>query len=155
MYGCSFSAGRSFRLGSTARALRETRVDPVAVAGHDAAYGVSSFGVDTVRTSVVVRRLADGKQLGEFAATGTGVVEGVGSVSSLVLKGDGALAWIGVARSLVGHGEAIEVHAADTSSSSADRLLDSGAQIAPGSLRLHGSTITWKHGAATRHATLR
>jgi hypothetical protein len=154
VYGCSFSGGRSFRLGSTARALRESSVDPVAVAGNNAAYGVSRFGVDTVRTSVVVRRLTDGRQLAEFAVTQTGVVEGIEAVKSLVLKGDGAVAWIGLAHSIARHGEAIEVHAADASSST-DRLLDSGPQVAPQSLRLHGSTITWQHGAATRHATLR
>ncbi|MBV9416083.1 MAG: hypothetical protein JO363_13960 [Solirubrobacterales bacterium] len=154
VYGCSFSGGRSFRLGGAARALRGTSVDPVVVAGNSAADGVSRFGVDTVMTSLVVRRLTDGKQLADFAVTRSGVVEGVESVSSMVLKGDGAVAWIGVAHSLVGHGEVIEVHAADASSSG-DRLLDSGPQVAPQSLRLHGSTITWTRGAATRKATLR
>jgi hypothetical protein len=154
VYGCSFAVGRSFRLGNVARSIREARVQPVAVAGNDAAYGLSSFGVDTIGTEVVVRRLTDGKRLREFPATRAGVVEGAQSVGSVVVRSDGAVAWIGVDRSIIGRGGAIEVHAAD-GSASADRVLDSGAQIVPGSLRLRGSTLTWTAGAATRHATLR
>jgi hypothetical protein len=154
VFGCSFAGARSFRLGNTARSIREARVQPVAIAGNVAAYGLSSFGVDTIGTEVVIRRLTDGKRLRDFPATRAGVVEGAQSVGSLAARGDGAVAWIGVERSILGGREAIEVHAAD-GSASADRVVDSGAQIAPGSLRLRGSTLSWRHGAATRHATLR
>jgi hypothetical protein len=154
VFGCSFAGGRSFRLGNVARSIREARVQPVAIAGNDAAYGLSSFGVDTIGTEVVIRRLTDGKRLRTFPATRAAVVEGSQSVGSLAARRDGAVAWIGVVRSIVGGREAIEVHAAD-GHASADHVLDSGAQIAPGSLRLRGSTLTWRHGAATRHATLR
>jgi hypothetical protein len=34
------------------------------------------------------------------------------------------------------------------------RLLDSGTGIVPTSLRLHGSTLSWRDGASTRTATL-
>ncbi len=159
VYGCSFVHGRSFRLGSTARSLHESRVQPIVVAGADVAYGLASFGVDTVNATVVVRRLTDGKQLVDLSATRSGVVEGFESVTSLALTRSGAVAWIGVARSIVAHRQVIEVHAADATASasgsaSGDRLLDSGPQVAPASLRLHGSTLTWQHGSATRHATL-
>jgi hypothetical protein len=154
VYGCSFAVGRSFRLGNVARSIREARVQPVAVAGNDAAYGLSRFGVDTIGTGVVVRRLTDGKRLRESPATRAGVVEGAQSVGSVVVRSDGAVAWIGVERSIIGRGEAIEVHAAN-GPASGDRVLDSGAQIVPGSLQLRGSTLTWTTGAATRHATLR
>jgi hypothetical protein len=159
VYGCSFVGHRAFRLGTTARSIHESRVEPVVVAGDAAAYGLVSFGVDTVSASVVVRRLTDGKQLANFAVTRSAVPEGVESVRSLALKSNGAVGWIGLAHSIVGGREVIEVHAVDAPASpparaSANRLLDSGAQVAPASLRLHGSTLTWKHGAATRHAAL-
>jgi len=154
VYGCSFAAGRSFRLGSAARSLHEGRVAPVVLAGSDVAYGLATFGVDTGRTGVVVRRLTDGTQLADFASTQAGVVEGFQSIGSLVVKRDGAVAWIGVERSIVGSRQVVEVHGAPAGAST-DRLLGSGAQIAPSSLRLHGSTLTWRDGGATRHATLR
>jgi hypothetical protein len=34
------------------------------------------------------------------------------------------------------------------------KLLDSGAAIATGSLRLHRSVLSWRHGGATRTARL-
>jgi hypothetical protein len=154
VYGCSLPHGRSFRLGSTARSLHESRVQPVVIAGADAAYGLASFGVDTVSATVIVRRLTDGRRLVDFAATRSGLVEGVQSVRSLALNSNGAVAWIGVAHSIVAHREVIEVHAVASGSGSADRVLDSGPQVAPTSLRIHGSMLTWRHGATTRHATL-
>jgi hypothetical protein len=38
-------------------------VGPLALAGKDAAYGLTSFGIDTIAARVVVRDLADGRQL--------------------------------------------------------------------------------------------
>ena len=154
VFGCSFAGGRTFRLGSAARSIRESQVTPAAVAGNDAAYGLSDFGVDTVRAGVVVRRLTDGKQLQDFPATNRNVAEGFQAVRSLAVKSDGSVAWIGAVRSIRGGQGLIEVHAA-AASASTDELLDSGAGIDPTSLRLHGSTLTWKHGATTRHASLR
>lgn len=122
------------------------------VAGEFAAYGVEECGVDTGSTQVVVRRLSDGKRLRDAAATTPPGVESYQSVSSLVLKADGAVAWIGDGRSIVRRGHKIEVYKADSGGSV--RLLDSGLAIAPGSLRLHGSKLTWTHGAAVRTATL-
>jgi len=153
VFGCSFARGRSFRLGSATRSIQESRVDPVAVAGNYAAYGLSNFGVDTVRTDVVVRRLSDGTRLADFPATRAAVAEGFQSVGSLAVRSDGAVGWIGSERSIMRRGQSIEVHSAGAAAS-ADRVLDSGSQVVPQSLRLHGSLLTWKHGAATRHATL-
>ena len=152
--GCSFVHGRSFRLGNTAEALHQSRVQLVVVAGADAAYSLAGSGVDTVSATVMVRRLTDGRRLVHFGATRSGLVEGFESVTSLALKSDGAVAWIGAVHSIVAHRQVIEVHAAASASGSANRVLDSGLGIAPQSLRLHGSTLTWRHGHAARHATL-
>ncbi|HJS96027.1 MAG TPA: hypothetical protein VJ741_17325 [Solirubrobacteraceae bacterium] len=152
VYGCSVARGRHFRLGHASRALAEARVGPVAVAGDLAAYGLQSFGVDTVSASVVVRRLTDGtivKELGATRAVGAEAFESIGSVAVLA---NGAVAWIGSEHSIVGHRSAIEVH---TAGAGGDRVLDSGPNIVPASLRLHGARLSWVDGGATRHATLR
>jgi hypothetical protein len=154
VFGCAFGRGHSFRLGGSARSIRENSVTLVAVAGTDAAYSLEDFGVDTTRTNVMVRHLTDGATLSDFPATAHNVVEGLQSVRSVAVKSDGAVAWIGSTHSIVGRRSLIEVHAANASSST-DRILDSGAGIDPTSLRLHGSTLSWKDGATTRRATLR
>lgn len=153
VYGCSTQRGKTFRLGHATRSIMESRVGPVAVAGNDAAYGLSNFGVDTVRTSVEVRRLTDGAVLRDLPAT-TGVgPEFFQSVGSIAVRSDGAVAWIGSVGSIIGHGrDVIQVRAADASG---ERKLDSGHGIDASSLRLHGSTLTWRRGGVTRHGTLR
>jgi hypothetical protein len=76
-------------------------------------------------------------------------------VDSLVLKPDGAVAWIGTnfLSPLCSHppGPAIEVRAHDRGGL---RVLDSGVTIAARSLRLSGSLLRWKHGGHIRTATL-
>jgi hypothetical protein len=152
VYGCAAGHRRSFLVGATTRSLREGRAGPVALAGTVAAYGYTRFGVDTVTTEVVVRRLTDGATLRDFPAGGIVGPESFQSVGSVVVKADGAVAWIGSDTSILGHrGPWLEVHAASGSSNS---LLDSGPRIDPTSLRLHGSTLSWRDGAVTRHATL-
>jgi hypothetical protein len=151
VYGCSVARGRSFRLGRAERALSHSRVGPVAVAGDLAAYGLQSFGVDTVSASVVVRRLTDGAQVKQLGATRAVGAEAFQSIGSVVVNASGAVAWIGAEHSIVGHRSAIEVHA---DGSGGDRVLDSGPNIDPASLRLHGSQLSWADGGATRHATL-
>jgi hypothetical protein len=150
-YGCSVEQGRSFRLGHAPRAVVESRIGSVAVAGDLAAYAVLSIGVDTATASVVVRRLTDDHKLKELLATRAVGVEAFQSVGSVVLMADGSVAWIGLEHSIVASRTAIEVHAAGTGG---DRVLDSGPKIDPTSLRLHGSRLTWVDGRVTRHATL-
>jgi hypothetical protein len=152
VYGCSAARGHSFRLGHVSRAIAKARVGPVAVAGNLAAYGLTSFGIDTVRASVVVRRLTDGTEVKELSATHAVGAEAFESIGSVVVMANGAVAWIGSEHSIAaGRRTAIEVHAAGAGG---DRVLDSGAGIDPTSLRLHGSQLSWVDGGATRHATL-
>ncbi len=76
-------------------------------------------------------------------------------VTSLALKGDGAVAWI--ATNFLSPnceprpGATIEVRAHDRHGL---RVLDTGTVIGLKSLRLSRSTVTWKDGGATRSATL-
>jgi hypothetical protein len=153
VYGCAAGGKKSYSLGLATRSVLGARVGPVVVAGDMAAYGLTAFGVDTAPTQVIVRRLTDGKRLASGAATDRPMVEGYEAVDSLVLRSDGAVAWIGESRSLVvQRGAAIEVRKIDASGAG---LLDSGSAVRVGSLRLHGATLSWQHGTATRHAALR
>jgi hypothetical protein len=63
------------------------------------------------------------------------------------------MAWISVADSVIAHsGRTIELHAIDARGS---RLLDQGPAVVPGSLRLIGTRLRWRHGSESRSATLR
>jgi hypothetical protein len=151
VYGCS-TGGAQYKLGHQNSCVGSTRVAPVTVVGRLAAYGLERCGVDTGSTAVVVRRLSDGRQLHSAAATSPPGAESYQSLGSLVLKGDGAVAWIGVGHSIVGHGpEVIEVRRLDRAG---EALLDSGGAVASHSLRLHRSTLSWTHGGETRRARL-
>lgn len=167
VYGCSKTTGKQRWLGSaTTRGSFRcgfTLVEPIAVAGELAAYGVAHAGVDTSDGQLVVRRLTDGQRLRSVPATDFPSGEQARSlVASLVLRSDGAVAWIGQASQFApirpsradgfGKVRAIEIRAYDKHG---PRLLDSGLTIRTDSLRLHGSKLTWKDGAATRSATLR
>jgi len=76
-------------------------------------------------------------------------------VGSLVLEGDGALAWIGT--NFLGEecmsppGPEIEVRRHDRRGLA---ILDSGPTILPDSLRLHGQSLTWSDDGITRSSTL-
>src|SRR5205807_607519 len=122
-----------------------------ALSGTTLAYGLESCGVDTGSSSVVVRRLSDGRQLRLLpATTGQLAPESYQLVGSVVVKSDGAVAWIAAANSVVRQSGSVEVHRADRRGHAA---LDSGPSIEAGSLRLRGSTLTWRHGAATKSAS--
>jgi hypothetical protein len=153
VYGCSDHTGRRTRLGVTSSCIQNELIGPVRVAGELAAYGDEICGVDTGSTSVIVLRLSDRRRLtSEPAVTGLLLPESYESVESLVVKADGAVAWIATGGSIVGHGRgSVEVHAV---AGGMRRLLDAGAGIRPGSLRLSGSRVTWEHGSTTRSATL-
>ncbi len=127
---------------------------PVRLAGRDAAYGLTSYGVDTVTAIVVVRRLSDGRQLRSDAATSRPVgPEFSETVDQVVLKSDGAVAWTSTAGSIVRSSvKELEVNKDD---SGGHVLLDSGAGIDTTSLRLRRSQLSWRNAGHTRTAKLR
>jgi hypothetical protein len=124
------------------------------VAGELAAYGSQRCGVDTGTASVVVRRLSDGRILRELSATSAPLgPESYQSVESVVVKPDGAVAWVGLGSSILSHRRRLEVLAAGTGASA--RVLDAGLGIDSHSLALHGSRLTWSDGGRTRSVSLR
>jgi hypothetical protein len=152
VYGCASGSARAYRLGQQPTCIGAPRVGPVVLAGELAGFGSQHCGVDSASAEVVVRRLTDGQTLTRLPATTTSVgAESFDSVASLVLKRDGAVAWIGVNRSIISKNLSIEVHRHDRTGSA---LLDSGASIRTTSLRRHGSLLTWRHGGELRHARL-
>jgi hypothetical protein len=154
VFGCAKGGGRSYHLGSSSRTIDQPHVGPVAVAGDLAAYGATQSGVDTVSASVVVRRLTDGVQLRDEPATTKPVgAEFFESVGSVVVRADGAVAWISAAGSVIsGQAKEVEVNRTDRGGRT---LLDSGPSIKPQSLRRHGAHITWRDGDRSRFAELR
>ena len=153
VYGCSTASRRSYRLGASARSIREGRAGPIALAGTDVAYGYTVYGVDTVSAQVRVRDLATGKQLrSEPATTAPARVEFRESVDSVVVRSDGAVAWIGESGSVISGPTTTEVDRADARGLA---KVDSGSGIDVHSLRLHGATVTWRHGGRSRSASLK
>jgi hypothetical protein len=153
VYGCAVGHRRSYLIGAGTRSIREGRAGPVAVGGEDAAYGLTSFGVDTGSSVVIVRNLANGRQLHLAVATTRHLVESVQSVDAIVVKPDGAVAWISGVQSVFSRASRVlEVHRVDTRGQA---MLDSGRGIYGRSLRLRGSTLTWRDGSVMRTSTLR
>jgi hypothetical protein len=151
-YGCVAGRTGTYRLGTTGYSIGGARVEAVGVAGRIAAYGLRTSGVDTGSATVNVRRLTTGTMLAQRPATTRVGVEGFQSIDSLVLKADGAVAWIATAHSIGGPHFVRQLQRLDQRGW---RILDFGPNVAAASLTLHGSTLAWKHGTAARTATLR
>jgi hypothetical protein len=109
-------------------------------------------GGESVRVYlVVVRNLRTGRVVRELPtgtpATPSKSVVGVGPTTGIILKSDGAVAWI----VQTGFPTTYQVHAVDKSGS---RVLASGSDIDPLSLALAGSTIYWTASSAAMSAPL-
>lgn len=153
VYGCAASDQRSFRLGEVARGSDRKRVGPLALAGVDAAYGMTTSGVDTISVEIVVSRLSDGHVVHHSnAITGPLPGEFYERVFAVVVKDDGSVAWTAQAGSIISHkAPERQVEKIDHTGRT---LLDGHRQIGLRSLRLTGSELTWRDGSATRSATL-
>jgi hypothetical protein len=156
VYGCAFHTGRSYLLGGLPSEQNtsggEFALDPT-LAGTVVAYEKSlDYETGGGRDVVVVRDLRTGRILHEVL-TGTPMKpeagsEGLGAVLGLVVKSDGAVAWIVATDAENG---TRQVHAVDKTGS---RTLAIGSNIAPRSLALSGSTLYWTQGGQAQSATL-
>ncbi len=153
VFGCVTGTGHAYLLGQGAPGRPgQDRVGRLALAGVDAGYAVGRMGVDTLSAQVVVRRLDTGQVLHEVSATTQPPgPEFFQSVEALVVKADGAVAWIADGGSIVSHAHHREVVRLDRRG---EARLDSGLGIHPPSLRLSGSRLTWRNRGALRSATL-
>lgn len=151
-YACVARGTRSYELGMTGYSIGAPHIEAVRVAGRIAAYGLRTSGVDTGYATMNVIRLTTGTLLAQRPATTRVGVEGFQSIDSLVLKSDGAVAWIATARSI---GMPTFIRQLQRLDERGFRLLDFGPNVAAASLTLHGSILSWKRGPAVRSATLR
>lgn len=151
VYGCAAAGHGRWRLGSDGVCTTTQRIGVTAISGVTAAYAATSCGVDTGSTQIVVRRLDTGATLVSQPAARAAFPESFSSASAVVVEAGGAVAWIGHVTSIVRHSSVTAVYAARGSSV---RRLDSGSAIGPTSLRLRGTTVSWRHGTAQRSARL-
>jgi hypothetical protein len=147
-YACLYRNGHARYLSST----EHYEYPLVRFAGAYVAYVPT---VEAVPENVWVMNMAVGHAHSYQAAKP--IENGICSeVDSLVLKPDGAVAWIATnflaANCPHPPGPAIEVRAHDHRGL---RVLDSGNGIAPRSLRLSHSRIRWVHSGSTHSAALR
>lgn len=134
-------------------------VDDETLAGNIVAYEeVESFTEGHTKRIIVVRDLRTGRVMHEAptAEAQTPGDVGKGSARSLVVKSDGAVAWIvetvsGPTVGGIGPPTIYEVRAVDKTGS---RLLASGGDIDPSSLALAGSTLYWTQGGQPFSAQL-
>jgi hypothetical protein len=164
--GCAYGKGESYFLGipptygapdGTAGTIRFTLAGPVVAFE---VYSITNDEPTDMRVhEIEVRDLANGRVLhevptGESATPQLGDI-GVGGASAIVVRGDGAVAWIVEVDEGAGPrpGEPItyQVHAVDKSGS---RTLAVGPEIEPDSLALAGSTLYWTEGGKPYSALL-
>lgn len=151
VYACAPGSRPPVRLGTANRCLRAGRVDRTAVSGRLVAAALTRCGVDAGQAAVEVLRLPDGRALYAHGAIGNPGPEAFSTVTDLVLSGRGRVAWIARSSSILRHRTQTEVHAGGPGGT---RLLDSGAPVVPGSLRLSGGRVSWQHGSARRSGPL-
>lgn len=154
-YACSRRTGRKYRLAGSRPCVGEGSElsGPVRIAGDLVGYGLLTCHIDAGVAEVIVRSLRTGRVIRRDPALfDAGGAEPSESIAALVLQRGGNVGWIATATHPAGEGPPmIEVHRA--TSRGAVRL-DSGASIAPRSLRLRGSLMTWRDGSAVRSASL-
>jgi hypothetical protein len=144
IYGCAYGR-KPYRLGAIELCYGARCGGPQreVLDGPLVAYEEGGGGEVANTYLVVVRNLRTGRMIHKLP-TGTPVTPrpywvGIGPTTTLVVKSDGAVAWIVE----TGYPTEYQVHAVDKSGS---RVLASGATIEPSSLALAGSTLYWTQG---------
>jgi hypothetical protein len=161
VYGCSYKNKRSYYFGEVdVTPYGDEGLELNALAGSDFAYAENGTGY----WMVTVRDLATGKIV-HSVPTGTpahpepprtenGLTRhnvGIGPTTAIVVKSDGAVAWIAqdAVEGLLPY--SYQVHVLDKTGS---RVLAVGPEIEPHSLALVGSTLYWLQGGKPMSATL-
>jgi hypothetical protein len=156
VFGCLHSTGkaRRFRLPAEADGFSTMRViGLVTLRAPWAAYSwLAVQGIDVLRTGVVVENLRTGKlaHVDPAIAEIPGRVYGPGQVVTMVLKGNGSVAW--AAEALGYTPPHIQVQSDGVEGL---KLLAEGSEVDPTSLSLHGSTLGWLNAGALDSAHLR
>lgn len=166
--GCVYGSRRSFRLGPDFPGSPTTQdtTRHITLAGAVVAYSVEDVvGESVAEFYVIVRDLRTGRVLADVPSgvplKKTGRYDiGVGGVEGLVVKSDGAVAWIAfdglrttALERMTGQRREFycDLYALDKTG---ERLLASGIELAPASLALAGSTVYWTQGGKPFSALL-
>lgn len=164
VFGCAVGTGHTYHLGETPECgqlvhciVPERELMPLAgtVVAYAEEYNGSGLLGENYSWFVVVRGLRTGRVVHRLP-TGVRIqhTRGVGNgpATAIVVKGDGAVAWI--TNNWEKPGKAppyYEVHAADRNGT---RLLAGGSDIEPNSLALAGTTLYWTKGGKPLSAPL-
>jgi hypothetical protein len=146
-YGCAYGSRHTYELGMPSDCVDVSLgecggITNVVLAGSTVAYEESSNR--PLAWWIIIRNLRNGRVLRRLRTNTPGPVNTLGSVEALVLKSNGAVAWVAQAHlpTAIPNGpREYEVYAADATGES--RLLASGSGIEPASLALAGSTVYW------------
>jgi hypothetical protein len=148
IFGCAFGSRHTSFLGEplpnvgTSSGIEGIQLETLS--GSMVAYRYSLAGPNNSYEDIIVRNLSNGRM--HKLVTGTAIhpepsFEGIGPARAIVVKADGAVAWIVETNSTPSREYAVE--AVD---SAGTRLLAEGAAIDPSSLALTGSTLYWTQG---------
>jgi len=154
-YACRLKSGKRFVLGGNECFGNDLgRVGDYALSGNYIAYEAFTCGDPEGEADVKRRNLKTGA-MSAFSAE-QGPIPGGGvqdySVTDVVIRDNGNMAWIALAKVLSGgSGQRYDVRR--VIGSTADRV-DFGTTITPDSLALSGTTIFWLNGATPKSASL-
>jgi hypothetical protein len=151
-YACLLRTGATLRVRG--QGAGRDSLSNFALAEQVLGYADFSFGVDSGCTSITLLDVAHRRTLRTLAQVACSVDAGLirlGTVTGLVVTPRGSAAWI--ASTGRRGAQSFEVRAAQ--GSGPVQRLDQGPAIAPGSLRVVGSEVSWQDGTRRLTAKLR
>ena len=152
VFFCSQRTGRRAALGWD-DCSNAAEVQVVRVGRRFLALDLFSCGPGGTASAIDLRRTGDGRRVRRLAATpGPATAGALADVTDLVLRADGALAWIVELRDSPSSPPRYELRRALRGA--AAELVAQGPDIAPGSLALAGSTLYWMQGGTPRSSPL-
>lgn len=149
IFFCSYRTRRRTEIGAD-DCLNNIQVDQTRFTRRLLAVELFSCGPGGGGSTFDVRRTRDGRRIRRVRTAF--VPDAYLNATDLVLRGDGALAWILEIRDTATAPPRYEVRASVSGTGST--LLAEGADIAPGSLARAGSTLYWTQAGAPRSAPL-
>lgn len=152
--GCAYGSSRSYYIGSKSECPGPGGcggTGRLALAGTMLAEEDDYVTETEAKWWITVRNLRNGRVLHSVptGTSGNPKLIGTGFAAAIVVKPDGAVAWITEYPGEVG--KEYEVHALD---STGERLLATGTNIDPSALALAGSTLYWTQGGKPYSTTL-
>lgn len=146
VYGCVYGHRHAYLLGSEPRFSSQggEGIGSETIAGTTVAFQSDSATSENARRTIVVVDLRTGRSLRSITPGGPGFV------TAIVVKSDGAVAWIVETKSEPASAENHQMkhseYAVEAADKSGNRVLATGPGIDPSSLALAGSTLYWTQG---------